>query len=103
MNTKTKFAVSIGIIIAVIASSQSDNHGLFSIDTNSTARITNNDTSESKTLRLGYFPNVNHAQAIIGLKNGEFLKVFEGINSSSNTDQGKVEINEFVLAPDHQQ
>ncbi len=105
MNTKTKFAVSIGIIIAVIASSQSDNHGLFSFNTNSTTRVTNNDTPESKTLRLGYFPNVNHAQAIIGLKNGDFLKVFEGINnnsssssSSSNTDQSKIGINEFVFS-----
>ncbi len=99
MNTKTKFAVSIGIIVAVIASSQSDNHGLFSMNTNSTTRVTNNDTSESKTLRLGYFPNVNHAQAIIGLKNGDFLKVFESINSSSSsTDQSKTEINEFVFS-----
>ncbi len=101
MNTKTKFTVSFGIIIAVIASSQSDNHGLFSINTNSITRITNNDTPESKTLRLGYFPNVNHAQAIIGLKNGEFLKVFESINSSSSsssTDQSKIGINEFVFS-----
>ena len=101
MNTKTKFAVSIGIIIAVIASSQSDNHGLFSLNTDSTTRIADNDTSESKTLRLGYFPNVNHAQAIIGLKNGEFLKVFESINgssSTSSTNQNKIEINEFVFS-----
>ncbi|MEJ7642271.1 MAG: ABC transporter substrate-binding protein [Candidatus Nitrosocosmicus sp.] len=101
MNTKTKFAVSIGIIIAVMASSQSDNHGLFSMNTDSTTKITNNDSSEPKTLRLGYFPNVNHAQAIIGLKNGEFLKVFEGNNNSSsksNTDQNKIEINEFVFS-----
>ncbi len=100
MNTKTKFAVSIGIIIAVIASSQSDNHGLFSIGSNNVASISNNDISESKTLRLGYFPNVNHAQAIIGLKNGDFLKVFEGINSSSSssTDERKIKIDEFVFS-----
>ncbi|MGA8738288.1 MAG: ABC transporter substrate-binding protein [Nitrososphaeraceae archaeon] len=27
-----------------------------------------------KTLRIGYFPNINHAQAVIGLGNGDFQK-----------------------------
>jgi NitT/TauT family transport system substrate-binding protein len=27
-----------------------------------------------KTLRIGYFPNINHAQAVIGLGNGDFPK-----------------------------
>lgn len=25
-----------------------------------------------KVLRLGYFPNINHAQAVIGVGNGDF-------------------------------
>ena len=75
MNTKTKFGISIGIIIAVIVSSQSDNHGLFSNSASNTLNTVNNNNAESKTLRLGYFPNVNHAQAIIGLKNGDFQKI----------------------------
>ena len=29
---------------------------------------------EVKTLRIGYFPNRNHAQAVIGLGNGDFQK-----------------------------
>jgi NitT/TauT family transport system substrate-binding protein len=29
---------------------------------------------EVKTLRIGYFPNINHAQAVIGLGNGDFQK-----------------------------
>src|SRR5919112_2522533 len=28
-----------------------------------------------KTLKLGYFPNINHAQAVIGLNNGDFQKI----------------------------
>ena len=28
-----------------------------------------------KTLRIGYFPNINHAQAVIGLGNGDFQRV----------------------------
>jgi NitT/TauT family transport system substrate-binding protein len=98
VNTKTKFAISIVIILAIIVSSQSDNHGLFSISTNS-IKIPNNDKSESKTLRLGYFPNVNHAQAIIGLKNGDFQKVFDGIDDDDDkNDQGNITINEFVFS-----
>ncbi len=46
---------------------------IFSIGSNDLK--TNNDNSKSKTLKIGYFPNVNHAQAIIGLKNGDFQKI----------------------------
>jgi NitT/TauT family transport system substrate-binding protein len=94
VNTKTKFGISIGIIIAVIVSSQSDNHALFSNSASNTISTVNNNNAESKTLRLGYFPNVNHAQAIIGLKNGDFQKIIEG----NNTNQGKIKINEIVFS-----
>jgi NitT/TauT family transport system substrate-binding protein len=30
--------------------------------------------NEKKTLRIGYFPNINHAQAVIGLGNGDFQR-----------------------------
>jgi NitT/TauT family transport system substrate-binding protein len=32
------------------------------------------DVQGVKTLRIGYFPNINHAQAVIGLGNGDFQK-----------------------------
>ena len=32
-------------------------------------------TEEKKILRIGYFPNINHAQAVIGIGNGDFQKV----------------------------
>ena len=95
MNTKTKFGISIVIIIAIIITSQSDNHGLFSIGSNNSVK-TDNDNSKSKILRLGYFPNVNHAQAIIGLKNGDFQKFMEG--NQSDPSQGEIKINEFVFS-----
>jgi NitT/TauT family transport system substrate-binding protein len=38
----------------------------------------------SKTLRLGYFPNINHAQAVIGLNNGDFQKIL-GNNTKVET------------------
>ena len=30
--------------------------------------------AEKKVLRLGYFPNINHAQAVIGIGNGDFQR-----------------------------
>jgi NitT/TauT family transport system substrate-binding protein len=30
--------------------------------------------NSAKTLRIGYFPNINHAQAVIGFGNGDFQK-----------------------------
>ena len=31
-------------------------------------------SNSAKTLRIGYFPNINHAQAVIGFGNGDFQK-----------------------------
>ena len=44
-----------------------------------------------KTLRIGYFPNINHAQAVIGLGNGDFQKAL-----GSNV---KVETFQFNAGP----
>jgi NitT/TauT family transport system substrate-binding protein len=93
VNTITKFGISVSIIIAIIITSQIDINGLFSIGSNN-LKI-NNDNSKLKTLKIGYFPNVNHAQAIIGLKNGDFQKIIEGKNNES---QSKTKIKEFVFS-----
>ena len=39
---------------------------------------------QSKTLKIGYFPNINHAQAVIGLNNGDFQKIL-GNNTKVET------------------
>ncbi len=93
MNVIIKFGISIGIIIAIIITSQTNIQGLFSSGSN-TEKLSS-DNSASKTLRLGYFPNVNHAQAIIGLKNGDFQKIIE--NKSGNS-QNNINIKEFVFS-----
>jgi NitT/TauT family transport system substrate-binding protein len=74
-----KFGISAAIVIAVIASSISTSTSspilgtdLFGSGNNSGE--TNIQTSEQKTLRIGYFPNINHAQAVIGLGRGDFQK-----------------------------
>ena len=72
MNAKEKLVISAGIIVAVILSSifYSDSSSLFVESVNDGVQ---NSTS-SQILRIGYFPNINHAQAVIGLGNGTFQK-----------------------------
>jgi NitT/TauT family transport system substrate-binding protein len=84
MNTKSKFAISAGIIIAVIISTQYEDSGIsfFNLTAeNNYSESPNNNNSNGKsdinsqfrTLRIGYFPNLNHAQAVIGLQqDGDF-------------------------------
>ena len=72
MNAKGKLITSAVIIVAVIVSSifYSDSSSLFVESVNDN---TQNSVS-SQILRIGYFPNINHAQAVIGLGNGTFQK-----------------------------
>jgi NitT/TauT family transport system substrate-binding protein len=37
-----------------------------------TPAFSQTENGQSKTLRIGYFPNINHAQAVIGLGRGDF-------------------------------
>src|ERR671921_2232222 len=71
MNAKEKLAISAGIIVAVILSSvfYSGSSSLFVESVNDSVQ-----NSTSQILRIGYFPNINHAQAVIGLGNGTFQK-----------------------------
>src|ERR687891_1765677 len=111
MNTKSKFALSAAIIIAVIISTQYGDNGVFSFNLiagnnnnnndesqNSNSNSNNNDngvSSQSRTLRIGYFPNLNHAQAVIGLQqDGDFQKTLNA--NSSDTNKG-VRIEPYVF------
>ena len=84
MNLKeTKFASTLAIaviIIAVVIAPISVRQG-FSQTTTTTSNssssnggISGGGPTEKKILRIGYFPNINHAQAVIGLGNGDFQK-----------------------------
>src|SRR5919106_1537976 len=78
MKNGLKFGIAAAIAVAVIASSISPSPSsilgtdLFGSDNDS--NVTNMQTGEQKTLRIGYFPNINHAQAVIGLGRGDFQK-----------------------------
>jgi NitT/TauT family transport system substrate-binding protein len=66
MNAKISFGISAAILVGVVASS------LFY---NVSPKTTNNNVGvPSTSLRIGYFPNVNHAQAVLGFENGDFQK-----------------------------
>jgi NitT/TauT family transport system substrate-binding protein len=105
MKTKSKFVISAGIIIAVIISTQYGNSGvtLFNLDNsngNNSGGTNNNSNSEvspqSRTLRIGYFPNLNHAQAVIGLQQGgDFQKILSA--NANDTNKG-VSIEPFVFS-----
>jgi NitT/TauT family transport system substrate-binding protein len=79
MKNAIKFGIAAAIAIAVIASSISASTPSPILGTDlfgggNDSGDTNMQTSEQKTLRIGYFPNINHAQAVIGLGRGDFQR-----------------------------
>jgi NitT/TauT family transport system substrate-binding protein len=108
MKTKAKFVIAAGIFIAVIISTQFGNNrvSLFNLtadnsNSNTTQGASNNsnndDSSQSRILRIGYFPNLNHAQAVIGLQQGGEFQRFMNANTSNNTNTG-ITIEPFVFS-----
>jgi NitT/TauT family transport system substrate-binding protein len=67
MDFRLKLGISAGIIFAVILSSILYNAG----PSSTTSGI---DNKPSNRLRIGYFPNLNHAQALVGLETGGFQR-----------------------------
>lgn len=107
MNTKSKFALSAGIFTAVFLSTQYGENGipflsLIADNNSNNVEIQNNNnnnnnglSSQSRTLRIGYFPNLNHAQAVIGLQqDGDFQKI---LNTNSNNTTKDVRVESFVF------
>ena len=98
MKVRTKFLLSGAIIFVVAFSSQFNSDLFLSMTSSLTGGAQSDDNgsirnagvqdsdSRSNVLRLGYFPNLNHAQVIIGLANGHFQKAL----SENNTNSGKV-------------
>ncbi len=65
MKPGPKFAIAGGIIMAVI---------IISLTTHNDVRSIHSENSSSDILRIGYFANINHAQAVIGIGNGDFQR-----------------------------
>ncbi len=71
MNPKIKFAIAGAIIAAVITVSLvSNSDSFFSL---------NDTTTTGEVVRIGYFLNINHVQAVIGLGNGDFQKALDDV------------------------
>ena len=65
MSPQIKFGIA-GIIIALVF--------VLSFNVNSGNPLSHGVDSSVNVLRIGYFSNINHAQAVIGLGNGDFQK-----------------------------
>lgn len=74
MKSGFKFAIA-AAILALVAIASSDQNLV----------IQNHHESEGKSdvLRIGYFPNINHAQAVIGIGNGDFQKELGNVKVES--------------------
>ena len=71
MDAKIKLGIAAGIIALVAITSYVALPGS-SVPQDNGATPIDQDRIGTKVLRLGYFPNVNHAQAVIGLGRGDF-------------------------------
>jgi NitT/TauT family transport system substrate-binding protein len=73
VNAKLKLGIATVIITAVIISSLFYNT-LSKVSSNGSNNKNNDAIISSKVIRIGYFPNLNHAQAVIGIGSGDFQK-----------------------------
>ena len=79
MDKKVNIAIAVAIAFALVGTlvpipavfSQAENAQNYSNNNISDG----NNPAAKKTLRIGYFPNINHAQAVIGLGRGDFQKI----------------------------
>jgi NitT/TauT family transport system substrate-binding protein len=86
MDSKVKLGIAFTIIVAVIMSSNSSLDWSVLSGKNSNTSPPNGQGSNSNPdpLNLGYFPNLNHAQAIIGIGTGNFTKTVANLEENGN-------------------
>jgi NitT/TauT family transport system substrate-binding protein len=70
----TKLTITLAAIIIVAAAITPIKPAVFAQTASKTNSNTSTGSNSVKTLRIGYFPNINHAQAVIGFGNGDFQK-----------------------------
>ena len=74
MKPGLKFAISVGIILAVI---------IISLTTHYDVKSIHSENTSSDVLRIGYFANINHIQAVIGIGTGDFQNSLGNIKMES--------------------
>ena len=70
----TKLTIALAAIIIVTAVITPLKPVVFAQSASTNSNNTSTGSNSVKTLRIGYFPNINHAQAVIGFGNGDFQK-----------------------------
>jgi len=72
MNPIAKFGIAAAIIAIVIVLSLDSS--FFTTPSESHTLTESSNVTKTDTIRIGYFPNISHAQAVIGLGNGDYQK-----------------------------
>src|SRR5215210_6442632 len=75
MQNRNYLSIIIAAIIIAGFISSSSNTLVTEVFAQNTTTDSEGSAAPVKTLRLGYFPNINHAQAVIGIGSGDFQKV----------------------------
>ncbi|MFY3741019.1 MAG: NitT/TauT family transport system substrate-binding protein [Candidatus Nitrosomirales archaeon] len=84
MDPKIKLGIAAGIIALVAIASYAALLGS-SVAQDNGATPVDQDRIATEVLRIGYFPNVNHAPAVIGLGRGDFQKALSDIEVKTQT------------------
>jgi NitT/TauT family transport system substrate-binding protein len=96
-----KLTITLSAIIIVAAAITPIKPPVFAQSASSTKTNSNTSTGSNsvKTLRIGYFPNINHAQAVIGFGNGDFQKALgENVNIQTTVFNAGPSAIEALLA-----
>jgi NitT/TauT family transport system substrate-binding protein len=92
VNNGVKFGIAGAIIAAVVATSVPS---LGLLDNRNEITISE---PESNVIRIGFFPSVNHAQAVIGLGKGDYQDALEGIEVRTQLFNAGPSVIEAMLA-----
>ena len=90
LNNSVKFGIAAAILVTVILTSM-PSLGLGCGNSTQPGE-------ESKLIRIGYFPNVNHAQAVIGLGRGDYHTALTGIEVRTQIFNAGPSVIEAMLA-----
>jgi NitT/TauT family transport system substrate-binding protein len=91
MHNGIKFGIAGTVIVAVVLTSMP----YFGFS-GSGCNFSN--TGESNELRIGYFPNISHAQAVIGLGRGNFQEALDGIKVTTRVLNAGPQVIEAINA-----
>ncbi|HLG36699.1 MAG TPA: ABC transporter substrate-binding protein, partial [Nitrososphaera sp.] len=91
LNNTAKFGIAAAVLVSVILTSM-PSLGLGSGNNNARSG------EESNLIRIGYFLNVNHAQAVIGIGKGDFHLALEGIEVRKQEFNAGPSVIEAMLA-----